>query len=88
LMILTACTTGVVACCWTKATSLAGIIILSLAFGFSSGVSYQSTVKSEEHYIKSIQGVISLQSTCGAQLVTPENYGIVMGSIVTFVSIP
>lgn len=29
---------GIIAFCWTKATSLPGIIILSLAYGFASGV--------------------------------------------------
>ena len=38
MMIVVACTMGLVACCWTKATSLAGIIVFCVAFGFSSGV--------------------------------------------------
>lgn len=30
---------GLVACCWTKATSVGGIVVFSLAYGLSSGVS-------------------------------------------------
>ncbi len=39
LLILSAFTGGIVAFCWTSATSQAGLIIWSLAYGFSSGVS-------------------------------------------------
>lgn len=30
---------GIVALCWTKATSVAGLVVFSIAYGFSSGVS-------------------------------------------------
>lgn len=31
---------GIIALCWTKATSVAGLVIFSLAYGFCSGVSF------------------------------------------------
>jgi MFS family permease len=37
MMILSSCFSGIVCCCWTKATSMGGIVVLSLAYGFSSG---------------------------------------------------
>ena len=39
VLICAAGISGVICACWTKATSLAGIIVLSAAYGFSSGVS-------------------------------------------------
>lgn len=40
IMIISAGLSGVVCTCWTEATSIAGIVVLSLAYGFVSGVSY------------------------------------------------
>ncbi|KAG0645383.1 Aspyridones efflux apdF [Hyphodiscus hymeniophilus] len=37
MMILSALFSGLVCCCWTTATSMSGIVVLSLAYGFSSG---------------------------------------------------
>lgn len=37
MMILSALFSGLVCCCWTTATSLPAIIVLSLAYGFASG---------------------------------------------------
>lgn len=31
---------GIIALCWTKATSVAGLVMFSLAYGFASGVSF------------------------------------------------
>lgn len=39
MMAVSACTSGLVCTCWTKATSMAGIVMLSIAYGFCSGVS-------------------------------------------------
>jgi predicted MFS family arabinose efflux permease len=36
-IILYAAFSGLVCCCWTRATSLSGVVVLSLAYGFSSG---------------------------------------------------
>ncbi|KAF7894152.1 hypothetical protein EAF00_007666 [Botryotinia globosa] len=52
-----------------KATSVAGITMFSLAYGFTSGV------------------VISLQGVCEAKLVPPTQFGIALGSVMTFLSI-
>lgn len=41
LIIAAALLSGLVAFCWTKATTSAGLAILSLAYGFASGVSSQ-----------------------------------------------
>jgi MFS family permease len=38
IMVLAALISGLVCLCWIKATSIAGIIMLSIAYGFSSGV--------------------------------------------------
>jgi MFS family permease len=37
MMILSAAFSGLICCCWTKATSMGGIVVLSLAYGFASG---------------------------------------------------
>ena len=37
MMILSALFSGLICCCWTKATSMGGIVVLSLAYGFASG---------------------------------------------------
>lgn len=37
--ILAACFSGIIALCWTTATSVAGLVIFSAAYGFTSGVS-------------------------------------------------
>ena len=37
MMILCAAFSGIVCCCWTEAKSVGGIVVLSLAYGFSSG---------------------------------------------------
>lgn len=33
---------GVVCLCWTKATSVAGLVVFAVAYGFASGVSFSS----------------------------------------------
>lgn len=40
VMVVAAFSSGLTCACWTKATSMAGIVMLSLAYGFCSGVSY------------------------------------------------
>jgi MFS family permease len=39
VLICAAGVSGIICACWTKATSMAGIVVLSAAYGFSSGVS-------------------------------------------------
>jgi MFS family permease len=39
VLIIAALSSGITCACWTKATSLAGIIVLSAVYGFTSGVS-------------------------------------------------
>lgn len=38
VMIIAAVMSGLVCCCWTAASTVAGVIVLSLAYGFASGV--------------------------------------------------
>lgn len=38
--VLATCFSGIIALCWTKATSVAGLVIFSAAYGFCSGVSH------------------------------------------------
>jgi len=44
IMILVTGASGLICCCWTKATSMAGIIALSAAYGFTSGVSFFKSI--------------------------------------------
>ncbi|KAB8298722.1 hypothetical protein EYC80_000897 [Monilinia laxa] len=69
IAIIAAILSGLVCTCMTKATSMAGIVAFSLAYGFTSGA------------------IISLQGVCAAKLVPPNQFGLVMGSVMTFLSI-
>ncbi|KAF7885601.1 uncharacterized protein EAF02_004110 [Botrytis sinoallii] len=69
IAVIAAISSGLVCTCMTKATSVAGITIFSLAYGFTSGA------------------IISLQGVCAAKLVPPTQFGIAMGSVMTFLSI-
>lgn len=37
MMVLSALSSGLVCCCWTETTSMGGIVVFSLAYGFASG---------------------------------------------------
>ncbi|KAA8569948.1 hypothetical protein EYC84_002286 [Monilinia fructicola] len=69
IAIVAAISSGLVCTCMTKATSVAGIVIFSLAYGFTSGA------------------IISLQGVCAAKLVPPNQFGLAMGFVMTFLSI-
>ncbi|TGO28073.1 hypothetical protein BPAE_0032g00150 [Botrytis paeoniae] len=69
IAVIAAISSGLVCTCMIKATSVAGITMFSLAYGFSSGA------------------IISLQGVCAAKLVPPTQFGIAMGSVMTFLSI-
>ena len=44
VMIFMVVASGIIATCWTKATTIAGIVVFSLAYGFTSGVSTISLI--------------------------------------------
>ncbi|XMA13951.1 hypothetical protein WAI453_006742 [Rhynchosporium graminicola] len=69
IMVISAGFSGLVCMCWTEATSIGGIAVLSLAYGFASGA------------------VIGLQGACASQIAQPHQYGIVMGFVISFLSI-
>ncbi|ATZ50902.1 hypothetical protein BCIN_06g03720 [Botrytis cinerea B05.10] len=69
IAVVAAISSGLVCTCMIKATSVAGITMFSLAYGFASGA------------------IISLQGVCAAKLVPPTQFGIAMGSVMTFLSI-
>lgn len=73
---------GLVAFCWTKATSLAGIVILALAYGFASGVSVLEQQMSSlllTADTSAFQGVMSLQNACAGKLAHAGNQGVAIG---------
>ncbi|KAF7934748.1 uncharacterized protein EAE98_002793 [Botrytis deweyae] len=69
IAVIASISSGLVCTCMKKATSVAGITIFSLTYGFTSGA------------------IISLQGFCAAKLVPPMQFGIAMGSVMTFLSI-
>lgn len=69
IAVISAVSSGLVCTCMVKATSVAGITIFALAYGFTSGA------------------IISLQGVCAAKLVPPTQFGVAMGSAMTFLSI-
>ncbi|KAH8588796.1 hypothetical protein B0O99DRAFT_600445 [Bisporella sp. PMI_857] len=68
MMTAAAFTSGIICCCWVKATSLAGVAMLSLAYGFCSG------------------GVTSPQVACATVIKKPQDCGVVVGCLMTFIS--
>ncbi|KAF5864820.1 hypothetical protein ETB97_006358 [Aspergillus alliaceus] len=83
---------GLVACCWTKATSVGGIVVFSLAYGLASGVSSPLNLELPRfnwtfNSLTLMKAVISLQSPCAAQIVPKEQFGLAMGAVMTFLSI-
>ncbi|TGO83060.1 hypothetical protein BPOR_0709g00060 [Botrytis porri] len=69
IAVMAAISSGLVCTCMIKATSVAGITMFSLAYGFTLGV------------------IISLQGVCAAKLVSPTQYGIAIGFVMTVLSI-
>lgn len=69
IAVIAAISSGLVCTCMVKATSVAGITMFSLAYGFTSGA------------------IISLQGVCAAKLVPATQFGIFVGSVMTFLSI-
>ncbi|TGO56684.1 hypothetical protein BELL_1385g00020 [Botrytis elliptica] len=69
IAVIASISSGLVCTCMTKATSVAGITLFSLTYGFTSGA------------------IIGLQGICAAKLVPPTQFGIAMGSVMTFLSI-
>ncbi|RAL62173.1 hypothetical protein DID88_002657 [Monilinia fructigena] len=69
IAVISAILSGLVCTCMTKATSVAGIVAFSVAYGCTSGA------------------IISLQGVCAAKLVPPNQLGLAMGSVMTFLSI-
>lgn len=77
---------GIIAFCWTTATSVAGLILWSIAYGFASGVGRPNpyVIKCRRSANPSTQAIMSLQLACGTILVN-ENVaaaaiGAAMGS--------
>lgn len=90
IAILAAIASGLVCTCLTKATTVAGISVLSLAYGFSSGVSLCSVYcrsLSQIYVLNASQAIISLQGVCASKLVPPSQFGVAMGSVMTFLSV-
>jgi predicted MFS family arabinose efflux permease len=85
IMILSAGISGIICACWTKATSIGGIIVLSLAYGFSSGVIPCPTL--QRKITDFVQAVISLQGACAAKVAQPQQYGVAMGVVMSILSI-
>jgi MFS family permease len=72
---------GIIILCWTRATSVAGLVIWSTAYGFASGVSFVVPVRSYSVLTPHTQGILSLQQACAAQLATPSTIGLAIGSV-------
>lgn len=82
---------GIIGFCWTAATSLGGIIVWSLAYGFASGVSCLAEVSLKElstNCLVSYQTVIALQSACAGKIATQHSQGAATGFLTGFISIP
>lgn len=81
--ILATLTSSLVAFCWTRVGSLAGLMTWSAAYGFASGVGRSCNC----HAIHSMltdnggQGILSLQQACSAQLATPTTIGLAIGGV-------
>jgi MFS family permease len=80
-MIIATVSSGVVVLCWTRATSVAGLVIWSAAYGFVSGVSFVYGYSVREYRADTAQGVLSLQQACAAQLATLPTIGLAIGTV-------
>lgn len=85
IIVLVAGISGINCMCWTKATSMARIAMLSLAYGFSSGVSHMPVTP----YFTAVTDFIhiGLQGACAAHVAQPQRYGIAMGAVMGVLSI-
>jgi len=80
-IIVATISSGVVVLCWTKATSMAGLVIWSAAYGFVSGVCPNCVPSVRGHHADTAQGVLSLQQACAAQLATLPTIGLAIGTV-------
>jgi MFS family permease len=81
-IIIATLSSGVVILCWTRATSVAGLVIWSAAYGFVSGVCVVHCSISERGYpADTVQSVLSLQQACAAQLATLPTIGLAIGTV-------
>jgi MFS family permease len=79
-IIIATISSGVVILCWTRATSVAGLVIWSAAYGFVSGVCpVRGSISRNDADIA--QGVLSLQQACAAQLATLPTIGLAIGTV-------
>lgn len=77
--IISTITAGIIALCWSKVDSVAGLVIWSAAYGFSSGVSvYKWRSRSK---LTLLQGILSLQQACATQVATLSTLGIAIGCV-------
>lgn len=77
--ILATISAGMIALCWTKVTSVAGLVLWAAAYGFASGVSdFQIPWI---HDANGLQGILSLQQACAAQVATPSTLGFAIGCV-------
>jgi predicted MFS family arabinose efflux permease len=79
-IIVATLSSGVVILCWTRATSVAGLVLWSAAYGFVSGVcpGRGSTSRNDANIA---QSVLSLQQACAAQLATLPTIGLAIGTV-------
>ena len=56
LLTLAALISGLIAFCWTEARSIGGLVVWSLAYGFSSGVSFVSLIVGTVHILTCLAG--------------------------------
>ncbi|PQE06040.1 MFS monocarboxylate transporter protein [Rutstroemia sp. NJR-2017a BBW] len=77
IAILAATISGLICTCLTKATTVAGISVLSLAYGFSSGTQFMSLTVED----------LGTKRVCASKLVPPSQFGVAMGSVMTFLSV-
>jgi MFS family permease len=79
-IIVATISSGVVVLCWTRATSVVGLVIWSAAYGFVSGVCPDRGFKSRND-ADIAQGVLSLQQACAAQLANLPTIGLAIGTV-------
>lgn len=91
LCFVTIALSGIIAMCWTGVTSKVGIILFTLAYGYTSGVSTSANANlplSEKADCFNIQAMFSLQTPCAVQLATPESRGTAIGLLMVAPALP
>lgn len=66
MVIVMAALSGIIALCWTTVTSVAGLVMFSLAYGFCSGVSFLGFYPNTAAYILTTGNSLIAASMCGA----------------------